>query len=130
MSLFQVLQRIWLQQEPSLVASRPQVAEAVAGSGVAIRGGKEKLLPKCSQSAQAPSNIIDVINDPYSTEDPPQDVSLVQSKRVYMTRSKSLFASVLPIPSAISLDVVDTTSRRPGRSRQGAASQPPKPPSL
>jgi hypothetical protein len=130
MSLLQVLQRIWLQQEPSLVASRPQVAEAVAGSGVAIRGGKEKLLPKCSQSAQAPSNIIDVINDPYSTEDPPQDVSLVQSKRVYMTRSKSLFASVLPIPSAISLDVVDTTSRRPGRSRQGAASQPPKPPSL
>jgi hypothetical protein len=115
---------------PSLVASRPQVAEAVAGSRVAIRGGKAKLLPKCSQSAQAPSNIIDVINDPSSIEDPPQDVSLVQSKRVYMTRSKSLFASILPIPSATSLDVVDTAGRRPGRSRQGAASQPPKLPSL
>jgi hypothetical protein len=43
---------------PSLVASRPQVAEAVAGSRVAIRGGKAKLLPKCSQSAQAPSILL------------------------------------------------------------------------
>jgi len=98
--------------------------------GLLLEGGKAKLLPKCSQSAQAPSNIIDVINDPSSTKDPPQDVSLVQSKRVYMTRSKSLFASVLPIPSATSLEVVDTAGRRPGRSRQRAASQPPKPPSL
>lgn len=98
--------------------------------GLLLEGGNAKLLPKCSQFAQAPSNIIDVINDPSSIEDPPQDVSLVQSKRVYMTRSKSLFASILPIPSATSLDVVDTAGRRPGRSRQGAVSQPPKLPSL
>jgi hypothetical protein len=98
--------------------------------GLLLEGGNAKLLPKCSQFAQAPSNIIDVINDPSSTEDPPQDVSLVQSKRVYMSRSKSLFASVLPIPSATSLEMVDTASRRPDRSRQRAASQPPKPPSL
>ncbi|KAL9376616.1 hypothetical protein Peur_030736 [Populus x canadensis] len=56
---------------PSLIASCPQVAKAVAGS---------------------------------------------ESKRVYMTKSKSLFALVLPIPSATPLDVVDTA---------GFVSEPP-----
>ncbi|KAL9404012.1 hypothetical protein Peur_000984 [Populus x canadensis] len=62
--------------------------------------------------------------------DPPKDASLVQSKRVYMTRSKSLFAPVLPIPSTTPLSVVDTASRKPSRSRHGAAGQSLKPFSL
>ncbi|KAJ7002904.1 hypothetical protein NC653_008202 [Populus alba x Populus x berolinensis] len=49
-----------------------------------------------------------VIDDPSAIDDPPQDASLIQSKRPYMTRSKSLF-----IPSDTLISVVNIASRRP-----------------
>ncbi|KAL3598276.1 hypothetical protein D5086_006194 [Populus alba] len=49
-----------------------------------------------------------VIDDPSVINDPPQDASLIQSKRPYMTRSKSLF-----IPFDTLISVVNIASRRP-----------------
>ncbi|KAJ6932433.1 hypothetical protein NC651_008005 [Populus alba x Populus x berolinensis] len=84
------------------MTKKMHVAEAGSGDAVRWRG----------KYALDSGNVID---DPSTTDDPPQDTSLLQSKRPYMSRSKRLL-----ILSDTLISVVNIAGKRPGRSRQGA----------